>query len=213
MSASSPWEKSVTVRVSSVAVIVLIGLALTLGYSQIREGDNYRKVFEFAAAIVLGGSGVYSAYLAAIALRAGVLLERQRNAYHILEILNEADLIAAKNMLDSLLTEAVAEKDVYPLIAGNKEHLDRTRRLLGAYEDMAIAVHTGYADGETILRSSGSSVIAYHGRLRGFIRELRKSKEQFQNYYTDLDALVAEWQLKRTRAGLGIGGAAGSGSK
>ena|SRR3989442_6231698 len=197
MRSNSPLATSVNIRVSSAIVIVVVGVALVTIYWLLRENEPYRKLFEFAAAAVVGGAAIYSAHLAAISLRANVSLEKQRNAYHILEVLNEGDLVEVKNMLDGIITQGIPESDVYRLITQKKERLDGTRRLLGAYEDMAIAIHTGYADGETILRSSGSSIIAYHNRLRGFIKDLRKSDDQFRNYYVDLEALIIDWQARR----------------
>src|SRR3989442_2620956 len=113
MRSNSPLATSVNIRVSSAIVIVVVGVALVTIYWLFIENEPYRKLFEFAAAAVVGGAAIYSAHVASSSLRANVSLEKQKNAYDILEGVNEGDLVQVKNMLNGIIAQGSPESHSY----------------------------------------------------------------------------------------------------
>jgi len=191
-----PWIIPIEIRITS-SILISVVVITFVAVDYILQRNDPQKVFDFSAQAVLAGAAIYSAYIAGIALWANVEIEQQRNAFHILEELNRPDLVAAKNMLDLYLTDKVSKSDCYQIINSDASKKDSARRLLGAYEDMTIAIRTKFADEETIRRSSGKSIIAYYDRLSGYVEHLRKEGPQFQFYYSEVEQLVLEWKLHK----------------
>ena len=74
---------------------------------------------------------------------------------------------------------------------------DRTKRsavveVLNFFEELAIAVHTGVADNETLYRGFRGPLREYHATLQDWIKQHRSSKQR-PTMWEEVDKLVNEW--------------------
>lgn len=197
MKKGEPWSGSITIRVSAAFIIGLVVVCFISAFSAVPEGRT-RQIIEFAAKALFGGAAIFSAYIAGTALWLNLIRDRQKVAHSILDALNASDMVEAKLMLDRELTEDTKPSEVYSTIVADSNKVRLARRLLGMYEDCAIAVQTRYADEETIFLSSGSSIIAYHDRLLPYIAGVRKQGQQYVLYYVELEDLVNRWKARKS---------------
>ena len=194
---SEPWRGSITIRVSAAFIIGLAVVCFVVAYS-LAPDDKSRLIIEFAAKAIFGGAAIYSAYIAGTALWLNLVRDKQKVAHSILDALNASDMVEAKLMLDKEITDDTKPNEVYALIAADPSKAALARRLLGMYEDCAIAVQTEYADEATIFLSSGNSIIAYHDRLLPYIAGVREQGAQYRFYYVELDDLVNRWKYRKS---------------
>lgn len=208
MKKAEPWRGSVTIRISA-ALIIIVAVAGFIGAYWAVDDEDSRAVIEFAAKAVFGGAAIYSAYIAGTALWLNLIRDKQKIAHAFLDALNASDMVEAKLMLDKEITPDTKPSDVYGLITTDPAKSTLARRLLGMYEDCAIAIQTGYADEDTLFISSGSSIIAYHDRLAPYIESLRTRSKQYRSYYVELEDLVNRWKSRKSADATEIPGKSG----
>ncbi len=80
-----PWSTTTRARIMSAALIAAVVAAFIVVDWLLNPTESRQKLFDFTAQALLAGAGIYSAYIAGIALWASVSLQRQANAYRILE--------------------------------------------------------------------------------------------------------------------------------
>lgn len=199
MRKGEPWSGSVTIRVSAASIIGLFVVGFISVFAISPEGEP-RQIIEFAAKALFGGAAIFSAYIAGTALWLNLIRDRQKVAHGILEDLNARDMVEAKVLLDREITGDTKPAEVYDKFASDPHKAQLARRLLGMYEDCAIAIRTGYADEATIFHSSGSSIIAYYDRLRPYIAGVRQQAPQYCFYYIELENLVNHWKSRKSRS-------------
>jgi hypothetical protein len=81
---------------------------------------------------------------------------------------------------------------VEQLIQNDRAKRNAVVEILNFFEELAIAVHTGVADNDTLYRGFRGPLREYHATLRQWIEQHRSSKKR-STMWEELEKLVNEW--------------------
>ncbi len=95
-----------------------------------------------------------------------------------------------RELIDS--GKAHMAENVERLIEDDKAKRTAVVEVLNFFEEVAIAVHSGAADGETLLRGFRGPLTEYHATLQPWIKQHRSSKKR-PTMWIELERLVEIW--------------------
>jgi len=173
-------------------VCILTGLAFILAYYFF---PNHRDGIKFVGTVFAVSLAAYTAYHAGKSFQSNETRKAQESAYEFLHKFNETDTVRVRTILQPVIDGKAAQLDQFNQIIGDKELWTNVIQILGIFEDIAIAISTGYADESTLYRSLSGMVPVFNNGLRGYILQLRE-KSGNATYYKELENLNDAWKKK-----------------
>ena len=202
-----PDHKFITLRfslltVSAFVVLVVAAVAATT-YSITKD----LQLAQLYAAILLGGAGATSAIYAVETFRLNYRREQQKAAFQFLAAYAELDVFAIKHFLDTSVQDCSSWEELFSNCMkdpSQRRLLDQTRNMLGLFDDIAIAIRSGYADELVLYQSLGEAIPRhYHSCEKKFLnfkmsQFVEKSKTADEptlcTFYEVADDLVHAWE-------------------
>jgi uncharacterized protein DUF4760 len=169
---------------------ILIGMVFVAAYYFF---PTHREGIKFVGTALAASITIYTAYHVGISYEESLIRRRQESAYNFLELLNTADSVAVRDLLSSVADSAAAHKAQYDKIVADASVRQKVMQILGIFEDIAIAIETGYADEETLFRSIQQMVPRFYDGFYGYISELRRVHGR-DAYYSEFEKLRVAWK-------------------
>lgn len=195
----------ITLKPSIVAGLVIAIVVLTYGY--ITGGSQCQKAITFFVGAVAAGSTFLAAYFAGKAMNRSIRAtednakaEKMRLSYQILQTISNSVSSETKELLMKEIEDDTpkdtGKTDQYHRIKENTELNQAVIHVLGAFEDMAIAIKRGIADEEFLKDSMIVMIDIYFRAFRGYIFGLREEHKK-ENLYNELEDLHNKWNKTR----------------
>lgn len=158
---------------------------------------SHREGIKFAGTAITAAGGIYAAYYISATLRLSQERRRQESAYRFLEYLNQNDWVDVRIALDKASNEKQGREEQFKLIESNPELRQQVYRLLGLFEDMAIAIKTGYADEQTLKLALREMACKYYSGFSPYILESR-AVDKCANLYSEFESLKNAWSQNKS---------------
>ena len=155
---------------------------------------QYRGHVKFVTAILGGAAAIYSAYYIGAAMRLGLLRDKQKSSFDMLDMLNRPEFVEVREFVEEHVENHVeiSARQLYAKITEDRDLLKAATIVLGIFEDMSIAIQREYAE-EEILYLSLSRIVPYiYGALRPYIEQVRELKNE-PRYHIEVEKLVQSW--------------------
>jgi len=177
------------------AVVILLAIGLVAAFATWHAA---RSELIYGAAVLGGSTGLYSAYYAAAAIRLQIYRDQQARAFEFINQYNEDARTRARVYSETLNPlDELSPKEVEERIAADPELREGVRGILNSFEEMAIAVRTGYAD-EPVAFFFFVSVLPFAmRRLGAYISTARTEEDNLT--WVEAERLAAAW-----RAGISV---------
>lgn len=187
------WRPGVNIRLTIAAVVAGVAALFIIAYVL---SPARRAEIQFAAFAVGAAAAIFSAYHAGITLRLNLYRDRQKRAYEILDTFNRVDSVETRVIMDEVIASD-APATAYKTILADPQKHQSVRLILGVFEDLAIAVRTGYADEYVLFSSLQFAAAHYFDGLKPFIDGVRKEKNN-KKFFIELERLVGAWRLGKS---------------
>lgn len=187
------WRPELTLRITVAALIAVFGIAFIVAFVL----SDRRAEITFAAAVVAASAGIYSAYHAGMTLRVNLYRDRQKRSYEILDSFNRVDSVSVRVIVDSDMSGVDSPQTAYRTIVEDPQKHASIRHLLGLFEDLAIAIRTGYADEPVLFWSLQFAAVHYYDGLKRYIDGIRSARHN-NNFYTEFEKLVGAWRTGKS---------------
>lgn len=188
------WQSEVRVRITGavvIAVIATIVIAVFVNY------PARRPEIQFAAFVFGASAAIYSAYHAGLNVRINLYRDRQKRSYEILDSFNRVDSVTVRITVDEAMDKAETPSLVYKTIRSDPQKDAGVRHLLGVFEDLAIAVRSGYADEGVLYWSLNQLAVRYFDVFKPYIDEVRRDRRN-QTLFIEFERLAAAWRTSRS---------------
>jgi hypothetical protein len=184
--------------VLSSVILTIAALLLTLVFhyhKEWRESMNFGIAAGALAAGALGAYYVGRALAQTIQQRSEFVTEQKiARAFEFHRRWNDPTLAQIKANFRELIESGKAHipDHVEELIEADKAKRTAVVEVLNFFEELAIAVHTGVADNDTLARGFRAPLNTYHATLQPWIKQHRSSKKR-PTMWIELDRLVERW--------------------
>ena len=153
---------------------------------------QHREGIKFIGWAMTVGIAVYTAFHAAKTFDYNIARKKEESAYAFIALFNQDDTVDIRAVLEPEVGPD-AEARQYDRIKADKNLRKQVILILGVFEDIAIAISTGYADESVLYRSISGMVPLYFEGLKGYINGLRKEADD-PSLYRELEQLNDRWK-------------------
>jgi hypothetical protein len=179
--------------------LLLIGVVIFTAVFHCKKEWRDTMTFGIAAgALATGALGAYyvgRALLQTIQQRSESITDQKiARAFEFHRRWNDPALAQIKANFRELIDSGKAHMPdhVEELIAADKAKKTAVVEVLNFFEELAIAVHTGVADGDTLYRGFRGPLREYHATLEPWIKQHRSSKKR-PTMWIELEKLLEKW--------------------
>ncbi len=191
----------ITIKPSIVALLLLLVLILTYAYCT--GSDGCKQGITFFVAAMAAASTFLAAYFAGKAMNRSIRAtednassEKMRLSYQILQTISNSVSASTKALLmteiDDDTPKDTGKTDQYHRIIQDAELNQAVIHVLGAFEDMAIAIKHQIADEQFLKDSMIIMIDIYFRAFRGYIIGLREEMKT-EMLYNELEDLHKRW--------------------
>lgn len=172
---------------------IVMGVASVIGVTYLLA-PKYRDEVKFLAILIGSASGIYSAYYVGAALRIRIVQDKLERSFKILEQFGAIELIRARKEVERITesSENVASEEQYKKIISDSDLLVSVIALLGALEDLTIAIRQDYVDELVVYRSLCHIVTWNFKHLRSYVEQERKKTED-PRLFSEVEELARSW--------------------
>jgi hypothetical protein len=172
------------------AVVILLAIGLVAAFV---TWDAGRSELIYGAAVLAGSSALYSAYYAAAAIRLQIYRDQQARAFEFINQYNQ-DARTRPQVYSETLNplDDLSPKELEKKIAADPELRDGVRGILNSFEEMAIAVRTGYADEQVAFFFFVSILPFAMRRLGAYISSARTEEDNLT--WVEAERLAEAWR-------------------
>jgi hypothetical protein len=206
---SQPWWTRNTVirRVSIGVVVTLVGVIAT--YCQ--SSKSFDEKLDFGVKVSFGASALVALIVSYQTLRNNIYREQVKGTYEFLARYNtetereRRDKLRAifkfTGDLKNIRDEEISELRIQGFMASLKPEDEKAAAsLMSLFEDMALAIRSGYANESTTYRSLGPVTLYYISALRPYIFHIQQSRGD-KVYFEDALLLRKYWMRKESFKG------------
>lgn len=181
------------------------GLCLfLLIYAYCAEETELAKEIDFSVKAAFGSAALMSLLVAYQTLRLNIYKDQVKGAFEFLSRFDRPEEKKARNDLDALfsrvgaLCEYLADEIPNDRVQGfiesiSEEEKEVARTVMAFFEDVALAVRTGYASEAVMYRSLGPVSILYVNALRPYVEYIRK-RDLDPLYFEDSMIMLRHWR-------------------
>ena len=173
---------------------LLIALGIIILMMLYSFATPYRDHIIFAAAILGGAAGIYSAYYIGISLRLNLEREKKNKSFELLGLLNRQETVDVRQFIEDKVKQVPA-KNVYGLIMENKDLLTSVTVVLGIFEDISMAIQAGFVDENIMYQSLHFMIDHYFSKLQPYIARCR-DEDKNHTIYIETEKLALSWKIK-----------------
>ncbi|GAB1487967.1 hypothetical protein MASR2M8_04100 [Opitutaceae bacterium] len=165
---------------------------------------DFGKRIDFSVKTAFGSAALMSLLVAYQTLRLNIYKDQVKGTFEFLSRFDRAEEKKARNDLDALFSRAGSLReylfDDVPeprMRAFNEvitaEEKEAARTVMAFFEDVALAVRTGYASEAVMYRSLGPVAILYVNALRPYIEHVRQ-RDLDPLYFEDSMIMLRHWR-------------------
>lgn len=163
-----------------------------------------REEVSFAMIVLTAAGGVYAAYYIGQTLQVQVQMEEkkmrmqlQRDTFDLMNRFDSAKWTDIKHFIEEeIVDKSSTPIDIYKKVVSSQTLASSITEILGLFEDMCIAIESGYADERTLFDSMRFIVTHAYESLRPYIEHAR-SHYNHPSLFSKLQKLANEWGQKR----------------
>lgn len=150
----------------------------------------------FIALVAGGAAALYSAFYAGAAARERSRHELTRSTFELIRGVDEPELLKLREVLDQAIGDYrnVAPTTVLAKINESVELRTAARGLLNAFEDIAVAIRTGYADERLVHAAMGTLMCGSTEKYSSFIDGERARHGGGGSIYKELQRVTDSWR-------------------
>lgn len=177
----------------AISAVLLIGGAAFVGVFIIFE--QHRELVKFVAAVVGGGTAIYSAYFVGLGLRLKLDQERKERTFKQLAELSREDSVRVRKWLEQKVgnQDSVAQKELYRQVIDDEQLLGAITTLLSVFEDIALAIKHEHLD-EEVLHESIAYMVQWHYQHLRFYMDQHRAATGRDTLFSDFEALYRSWR-------------------
>lgn len=206
------WMRGRVVTLLSIALLAALATSFYWYWYSTSSSENKLEArVDFAVKLLFGSAAIVSMLVGYQSLRQNIYRAQVEGAFELLARFDTPEEREARDTLDELFrqfgelvcleTEMISEQQIdgFAKVIDEKEKPERRkacRAAMAFYEDVALAIVSGYADESVLWASLGPSTVYYLTALRPYVLDLRR-KTSDPAYFSDSDRLLASWRNKQ----------------
>ena len=182
------FEMNVSVRIG----FVIAFFAFTLCLLFVLYPDN-RIELTFVSSTIGISAAIYSAFYLGHSVRNNTSLVRKKHSFDLILRTKCVELMKIRTQVEHEFPHhKIISKDLYSAIVKNRELHTGVKALLCLFEDISIAIQSGYADEEVIFQSQVAHLAYLYKTFLPYIEGTRKKRDD-DRVYCELEKLAKTW--------------------